>query len=170
MDNSFERKETISIKTETSETVDTEFEKTFECICLEEYEEAIHLFKKIVLHSSNEQSKGLAWEQIGYCEYCLDNIYKAIKNYKQSLKFSVKPQEKVNRLCAIAKLYTKLGEENNKKENYKRANLYFKEMLDIATIDSECIEQLRALMEKTEDKNVNLYQVAEQTLNMFQEL
>lgn len=73
-------------------------------------------------------------------------------------------------MCAIAKLYTKLGEENNKKENYKRANLYFKEMLDIATIDSECIEQLRALMEKTEDKNVNLYQVAEQTLNMFQEL
>lgn len=62
MDNSFERKETISIKTETSETVDTEFEKTFECICLEEYEEAIHLFKKIVLHSSNEQSKELAWE------------------------------------------------------------------------------------------------------------
>lgn len=140
LDNSFERKEKISIKTETSETVDAEFEKAYECIGLEEYEEAIHLFKKIILHSSNKQLKGLAWEKIGYCEYCLGNINKAIEDYKKSLKFSAKPQEKVNRLCAIAKLYTKLGEENNKKENYKRANLYFKEMLDIATIDEDIIE------------------------------
>ena len=83
---------------------------------MEEYTEAIHLLKKIILNCSANELKGLAWERMAYCEYCIDNNQKAIKDYKESLKLSTKPQEKISRLCAIAKLYTMLGEENNKRD------------------------------------------------------